>query len=86
MQKHRSDILIPLTKMNYKQAIWNWTKDHQKSFEHMKKSISREALLLYPTFSKLFVIHTDASKVQCGAVISQDNKPIAFCSRKLNPA
>ena len=27
----------------------------------------------------------DASKVQLGAVISQDNKPIAFYSRKLNP-
>ena len=52
----------------------------------MKKSISRETSLVYPNFSKLFVIHTDASKVQLGAVISQDNKPIAFYSRKLNPA
>ena len=29
---------------------------------------------------------TDASHLQLGAVISQDNKPIAFYSRKLNPA
>ena len=28
----------------------------------------------------------DASKVQLGEVINQDNKPIAFYSRKLNPA
>ena len=28
----------------------------------------------------------DASKVQLGAIISQNNKPIAFYSRKLNPA
>ena len=28
----------------------------------------------------------DASKVQLGAVVSQDDKPIAFYSRKLNPA
>ena len=52
----------------------------------MKKSISRETLLVYPDFNKPFVIHTDVSKVQLGAVISQDNKPIAFYSRKLNPA
>ena len=52
----------------------------------MKKSISRETLLVYPDFNKPFVIHTDASKVQLGAVISQNNKPIAFYSRKLNPA
>ena len=41
-------------------------------------------MLAYPNFSKKFVIHTDASDRQLGAVISQDNKPIAFYSRKLN--
>ena len=43
-------------------------------------------MLAYPDFSKPFVIHTDASHYQLGAVISQDNKPIAFYSRKLNDA
>ena len=32
------------------------------------------------------MIHTDASDYQLGAVISQDKKPIAFFSRKLNKA
>ena len=72
--------------MTSKQATWNWTEGHQKAFERMKKSISREILLVYPNVSKPFVYHTDASKVQLGAVVSQDNKPIAFYSRKLNPA
>ena len=31
-------------------------------------------------------MHTDASHRQLGAVISQDNHPTAFCSRKLNEA
>ena len=44
----------------------------------MINSISRETLLVYPDLSKLFIIHMDASKVQFGVVISQDNKPIAF--------
>ena len=78
MWKHRSDILTNSTEMTSKQATWNWTKEYQNAFEHMKKSISRETLLVYPNFSKPFVIHTDASKVQLGAVISQDNKPMAF--------
>ena len=34
----------------------------------------------------MFVIHMDASKVQLGAVIGQDNKPIAFYDRKLHHA
>ena len=54
MCKHRSDTLTPLTKMISKQATWIWTKQHPKAFEHMKKSISRETLLVYPDFSKLF--------------------------------
>ena len=49
----------------------------------MNKSISREILLIYPNFKNSFVIHTDAGKVQLEAVISQDNKSIAFYSRRL---
>ena len=36
--------------------------------------------------TKQLIIYTDASKTQLGSVISQEGKPIAFYSRKLNPA
>ena len=52
----------------------------------MKRIISRETLLSYPDFSLPFTIHTDASHLQLCAVISQNDRPIAFYSRKLNPA
>ena len=84
MWKHRSDILTPLTIMISKQATQSWTEECKKTFEHMKKSISRETLFVFSNVSKLFVIHKDARKV--GVVISQDNKAAAFYSRKLNPA
>ena len=54
MWKRRSDTLTPLTQMTSKQANWKWTEEHQKVFEHMKKSISRETLLVYPDFNKPF--------------------------------
>ena len=62
--------------------------DHpmSKSFEDMKRLIAKETLLTYPNFNKIFEVHTDASKVQLGACISQEGKPVAFYSRKLNPA
>jgi hypothetical protein len=82
----RSDILAPLSKLTSKTARWQWTKVEQNAFEKMKRIISRETLLVYPDFTKPFVIHTDASHTQLGAVISQNDKPIAFYSRKLNPA
>ena len=43
-------------------------------------------MLAYPDFNKPFEIHTDASHYQLGAVISQNGKPIAFYSYKLNNA
>ena len=48
--------------------------------------MARKVLLSYPDFNKSFHIHTDASKVQLGTVISQNDKPIAFYSRTLNLA
>ena len=43
-------------------------------------------MLAYPDFSKPFDIYTDASTNQLGAVITQDNRPIAFFSQKLSNA
>ena len=84
---HRSEVLAPLTSMTSKQAKWNWDAKCQKAFEEIKRIVSRETLLaLYPNFNETFEIHTDASKQQLGAVISQNNQPVAFYSRKLNSA
>jgi hypothetical protein len=54
-------------------------------FQYYEKIISKEVLLAYPDFNQEFVIHTDASHTQLGAVISQKGRPIAFYSRKLKP-
>jgi len=58
----------------------------QKAFEEVKEVISREALLAFPQFDKPFHIYTDASDYQLGALITQDGKPLAFYSRKMNKA
>ncbi len=41
-------------------------------------------VLAYLDFSKPSEVYTDASAMQLGAVITQDNRPIAFFSRKLS--
>ena len=41
-------------------------------------------MLAYSNFSKKFVVHINASDRQLGAVISQDDKPIAFYRHKIN--
>jgi hypothetical protein len=83
MWKNRAHILSPLTDLT-KNVQYRWEKEHQKAFNDIKRIISTDVLLTYPDHNKPFDIHTDASNFQIASEISQDNKPIAYFSRKLN--
>ena len=48
--------------------------------------MDRDNLLTCPYFKESFKIHTNASDLQLGEVISQKGKPITFYSKKLNDA
>jgi hypothetical protein len=66
-----------------KKVPWHWDEVHQRAFDHLKSTIAKVVVLAYPDYSKVFEIHTDASSKQLGALITQDNRPIAFFSWKL---
>jgi hypothetical protein len=63
---------------------WHWDEVHQRAFDHVKATIAKDVILVYPDYSKVFEIYTDASSKQLGAVITQNNRPIAFFSQKLS--
>lgn len=63
---------------------WHWDEVHQKAFNDVKAIIAKDVALAYPDYSKEFEIYTDASSRQMGAVITQQNRSIAFFSRKLS--
>ena len=84
MWQKRSELLAPLTALTSKKVKYDWKDENQKCFDAIKRVIGREVLLVYADFNAPFEIHTDASKLQLGAVISQKGKPIAFYSRKMN--
>ena len=86
MWPQRSHFLAPLSSLTSVKVKWKWTPEHQVAFDQLKALIAKETLLTFPDFSKEFEIHTDASKLQLGACISQEGKPVAFYSRKLQPA
>ena len=86
MRPRRAHILAPLTELCSTRNKFKWNDNHESSFQQMKKLVSGDVLLRFPDHSKPFQIYTDASKYQLGATIKQDNKPIAYFSKKLNPA
>ena len=67
-----------------KKAPWHWDENHQQAFNQVKATICKDVVLAYPDFSKPFAIYTDASATKLGAVITQDNRLLAFFSRKLS--
>jgi hypothetical protein len=73
-------------KNKVKKKPWHWDSIHQIAFDNVKSTITKEVVLAYPDFTKPFEIYTDASTKQLGAVINQENRPIAFFSRKLSGA
>ena len=85
MWPKRSHILQPLTDLTA-QSKFKWTSLHQQAFDKMKAVIASDCLLIYPDHNKPFVIETDASDFQLGSIIKQNNRPVAYYSRKLNPA
>ena len=79
--KSHAHLMAPLTslmkidKKHFKEA---WTNEHAKCFQAIKTMIAEVVLLSYPDPNKKFLIQTDASDLQLGAVIYQNGNPIAF--------
>ncbi|GFR91547.1 transposon Ty3-I Gag-Pol polyprotein [Elysia marginata] len=73
----------PLRKLLHKDAAWQWTETHQKSFEKIKSLIQKEMTLSYYDPNKATVLEVDSSLTGIGAALLQDEKPIAFASKSM---
>ena len=79
MWPKQAHILSPLSDESGKKTF-HWTDEMDKALKQMKVILSADAVLTYPNHNKPFHIYTDASDYQMGAVIMQDEKPVAYWS------
>lgn len=75
----------PLNRMTRKNASFNWNEQCQNSFVELKSALLSPRILQYPEFTKQFLITVDASRLGCGAILSQDfngnDLPIYYASK-----
>jgi hypothetical protein len=84
-----SQIAEPLNLLLRSENEFIWGKSQVKSFEELKSIICESVTLAFPNFSKPFLLRTDASDYELGAVLAQTShdgheRPIAFASRSLS--
>jgi hypothetical protein len=85
--RNYSHIAKPLHDLTGIRVEWNWGPTQISAFETLKKLLVSAPILRLPDFNRPFILQTDASLRQVGAVLSQNfddgEHPILYLSRRL---
>ena len=85
----RSEMVAPLTDLvgecrhtkttranKTKKWLWHWNSVHHEAFNNIKATIACYVTVAYPDYSQGLETYTDCSKLQLGAVITLNNRPL----------
>ena len=80
-----SEIAQQIRQLTNKDAKFIWLKQHNESFEQIRKLVTRHPMLKYYNILHPEVtIQCDASEKGLGATLLQNSQPVAFTSRTLS--
>ncbi|KRH92640.1 putative LTR retrotransposon, partial [Pseudoloma neurophilia] len=62
----------------------NWTEEDEKCRQEIFDRIEENLILSHSDYTRPFTLHTDASNIGIGGILTQDDKIIGIYSKKLN--
>ena len=78
-----SEVTAPLRQLLEKDISWHWNEAHEAAFNKLKDLVANAPVLRYFDVKQPLTLSVDASSKGLGAVILQEDKPIAYASRAL---
>ena len=81
-----SNLVAPLVALTKKDAKFDWSDACEEAFQGLIWNLINAPTLSLPDPSKPYQVVTDASGFGLGAVLLQDDRPVAFESRKMSSA
>ena len=83
-------IARPLQRLTEQGRAFSWSLECDTAFATLKSRLTSAPILVYPDYSKPFLLDTDASQEGIGAVLSQEydgqERVVAYASRTLSKA
>ena len=75
-----STLTEPLRVLLKQEVHWHWEEQQEKALNEIKKFLISKAVLSYYDVNKPVKLSVDASQSGLGAVLIQDNQPVAYAS------
>jgi len=81
-----AEVRKPLSELLKDDVEWTWTPVHQQAVDDIKKAVASTPVLRFFDPDVPAVIQTDSSSTGLGAVLLQNDQPVAYVSRALTDA
>ncbi|XP_015124738.1 uncharacterized protein LOC107046602 [Diachasma alloeum] len=78
-----SEYTVPLRELIRKNTIFNWTQIHENALRQIKKLLTSSPVLQFYDVNVPCVVSVNASSTGVGAVLLQNNLPVAYASKAL---
>ncbi|GBG60652.1 hypothetical protein CBR_g11877 [Chara braunii] len=85
--KNYSRVASPLIDLTRLDTPWDWSDECEAAFKRLKHALMNHEVLMVPDPQKPFIVTTDASQYDIGAVLPQQDgkklRPIEYMSKKM---